>query len=280
MLSGSEPEDRVQGVLVGGDGPRSRVGVLVLAGSSGRVDVVRARSFADLGAVALAQRWFGGSGQASGICEIPVEEFVRGVDLLVDAGASRVVVVGVSKGAEGALHLAVVDDRVDGVVALSPSSVSWANLGPGLDGQVTPARSSWSWCGQPLPFVPYDPAWVDPDPPVSYRALYESSMVVFADRVGVASIPVERARAEIVAVAGGDDLMWPSLLFAQQLEARRGAVGFELLVGSDAGHRITFPGETAALDRAAVYAYGGSQAADEALGAVAWRAALRLAHLG
>jgi len=264
---------------VGADGLRSRVGVLVVAGSSGRVDVVRAQRFAQLGAVALAQQWFGGSGQASGICEIPVEEFVRGVDLLVEAGASRVVVVGVSRGAEGALHLAVVDDRVDGVVALSPSSVSWANVGPGLDGQMTPARSSWSWCGEPIPFVPYDPAWVDPDPPVSYRALYESSLVVFAERVGVASIPIERARAEIVAVAGGDDQMWPSLLFAQQLEARRGGVGFELIVGKDAGHRITFPGEAAAPDRAAVYAYGGSQAADDALGGVAWRAALRLAHL-
>ena len=93
-----------------------------------------------LEAVALAQRWFGGSGQASGICEIPVEEFVRGVDLLVDAGASRVVVVGVSKGAEGALHLAVVDDRVDGVVALSPSSVSCANLGRCAACRRTPRR--------------------------------------------------------------------------------------------------------------------------------------------
>jgi hypothetical protein len=138
VLSGSGSASRVQGVLVGADGLRSRVGVLVLAGSSGRVDVERARSFAQLGAVALAQRWFGGSGQAKGICEIPLEEFVRGVDLLVEAGASRVVVVGASKGAEG---------------------------------------------------------------------------------------------------------------------------------------------ETAAPDRAAVYAYGGSQAADEALGGVAWRAALRLAHL-
>jgi hypothetical protein len=187
--------------------------------------------------------------------------------------------VGASKGAEGALHLSVVDDRVDGVVAVSPSSVSWANVGVGLDGEMTPARSSWSWCGEPLPFVPYDPAWVDPDPPVSYRALYESSLVVFADRVAEASIPVERAQAKIVAVAGGDDQMWPALLFAEHLEARRGGVEFELIVGKDAGHRITFPGETAAPDRAAVYAYGGSQAADEALGGVAWRAALRLAHL-
>jgi S-formylglutathione hydrolase FrmB len=62
------------------------------------------------------------------------------VDLLVDAGASRVVVVGVSKGAEGALHLAVVDDRVDGVVALSPSSVSWANLGRCAACRRTPRR--------------------------------------------------------------------------------------------------------------------------------------------
>ena len=89
---------------------------------------------------------------------------------------------------------------------------------------------------------------------------------------------MERAQAKIVAVAGGDDQMWPSVLFAQHLEARRAGVGF-LIVGKYAGHRITFPGETAAPDRAAVYAYGGSQAADEELGAVAWRAALRLAHL-
>jgi hypothetical protein len=102
---------------------------------------------------------------------------------------------------------------------------------------------------------------------------------VFADRVADASIPVERARAKIVAVAGSDDQMWPSLLFAQHLEARRGGVEFELIVGDDAGHRITFPGETSAPDRAALYAYGGLPAADEALGAVAWRAALRLAQL-
>jgi hypothetical protein len=57
VLSGSEPGDRVQGVLVGGDdGLRSRVGVLVLAGSSGRVDVVRARSFAVWGLL----RWRSG----------------------------------------------------------------------------------------------------------------------------------------------------------------------------------------------------------------------------
>lgn len=39
------------------------VGVLVLAGSSGRLDVGRADVLAAAGATALAVRWFGGEGQ-------------------------------------------------------------------------------------------------------------------------------------------------------------------------------------------------------------------------
>src|SRR2546427_9775676 len=56
VLSGSESASRVQGGLVGPDELRSRVGVLVLAGPSGRVVVLRASSFAQLGAVRLAPR--------------------------------------------------------------------------------------------------------------------------------------------------------------------------------------------------------------------------------
>ena len=55
VLAGSESTSRIQGVLVGADGLRSRVGVLVLAGSSGRVDVVRARR-------RLTKRWEGSRG--------------------------------------------------------------------------------------------------------------------------------------------------------------------------------------------------------------------------
>jgi len=54
------------------------------------------------------------------------------------------------------------------------------------------------------------------------------------------------------------------------------------ILGLPVGTEMTYPQASRlfyAPDRAAVYAYGGSQAADEALGGVAWRAALRLAHL-
>lgn len=67
----------VQGALLRPQDP-SGLGVMVLTGSSGRVDVDRARMFAERGAVALAQRWWGGEGQAGGTNRIPLEVFVRG----------------------------------------------------------------------------------------------------------------------------------------------------------------------------------------------------------
>src|SRR2546430_5626801 len=46
--------------------------------------------------------------------------------------------------------------RVRVVAAISPSSVVWANAGPGIDGVAWPQRSSWTRGGVPLPFIKYD----------------------------------------------------------------------------------------------------------------------------
>ena len=51
------------------------IGVLTLAGSSGRIDADRARLFARYGAIAESIQWFGGVGQNAGPWEIPVELF-------------------------------------------------------------------------------------------------------------------------------------------------------------------------------------------------------------
>ncbi|WP_214411375.1 acyl-CoA thioester hydrolase/BAAT C-terminal domain-containing protein [Sphaerisporangium fuscum] len=262
-----------EGVMISprGDG---EVGVLVLAGSSGRIDVERARLLARHGAVALSIRWFGGPGQPPGICEVSLETFVTAVDLLVDAGVRRVGVVGLSKGAEAALLTAGVDPRVDAVVALSPTSMVWANVGPGLDGRTHPYRSSWTWRGEPVPFVPYDDTWspAEPEgPPTACRALYESSRARFPRAAEAAAIPIERADCELLLVAGADDQMWPSLPYAEELAARRLAVGrpARIVSSRDAGHRPRLPGESPSPE-SAKYLYGGSANADAALGTVAW----------
>jgi dienelactone hydrolase len=273
-------DGRVQGVAIGSS-RIDEVGVVVLAGSSGRVDVGRARLFAERGALAVALRWFGGPGQSPGICEIPLETFTLAVDWLVDRGVRRAGLVGVSKGAEAALLVACHDARVRSVVAIAPSSVAWGNIGPGLDGQAYPYRSSWTWRNRRLPFVPYDESWAPPagDGPVAYRSLYEQSLQTATEAAVAAAIPIERAAADVLLIAGQADAMWPSDSFAAALAERRHQAGrqIEVIRHPEAGHRPYFPGEPAPASSTDT-AYGGSSAADAALGQTAWQRVLT--HLG
>ncbi|MEU2433254.1 acyl-CoA thioester hydrolase/BAAT C-terminal domain-containing protein [Streptomyces sp. NPDC007861] len=262
-----------EGVLVTPPGG-SDIGVLVLAGSSGRIDRERARILARQGMTALSIRWFGGPGQSPGICEIPLETFVTAIDSLRANGAERIGVLGVSKGAEAAMLTAVHDPRVDVVIALSPTSRVWGNVGPGRDGVQRPWRSSWTWRGQALPFVPLDDSWTAAEPrggPVAIRGWYELSERTFAHVLPPAEIPVDTARADLLLVAGGDDAMWPSLPFAEQLARRRHASGspVRLIARHDAGHRPRLPGESP-LPASPRFLYGGTPEADALLGAAAW----------
>jgi hypothetical protein len=249
-------------------------GVVVLAGSSGRVDVARARLLAGLGAVCIALRYFGGERQPPGICEVPLEGFTRATDRLIEEGCERVAYVGTSKGAEAALLIATEDSRVRVVAALSPSSLVWANTGPGIDGVARPQRSSWTRGGVPLAFVEYDETWRPErrDGLVAYRSLYERSLQIGAANVAPATIPVENARAEIVLVAGGDDALWPSDVFAKSIAERLASAGKSatLIHHPKAGHRVLFPSET--TPRSTQHAHGGSDEADAELGRSAWGA--------
>lgn len=250
----------------------SETGVIVLSGSSGRVDTHRAALFANAGANALALRWFGGAGQSPGICEIPLETFFSATDYLVSKGCQKIIFVGTSKGAEAALLVATYDQRVNAVVAISPTSVVWGNIGPGKDGVAWPERSSWSLEGSPLGFVPAVAAWErgNRDGLISYRPLFEQSLNANPEAVQRAEIPIEKTAANVVLVAGGDDALWPSDVFARQLSRRREKYGMpvSLVVDGQAGHRILLPGESTPLST--LHAHGGSDEADARLGESAW----------
>lgn len=263
---------QLDGLLVEPEFPSNGVGILVVAGSSGRIDVERARLFARHGATALSIRWFGGRGQPPGICEIPLETFVVALDLLA-ATNDRLVIVGVSKGAEAALLVGAHDPRVNVVAAYAPSHVVWANVGPGRDGRSRPQRSSWTLAGVPLPFVPLDDAWQATDDPPAFRGLYESSLAKFASAVEAATIPVERIHGDVIVVAGEDDQVWASADHARAVARRRADHGMPttIVTHPDAGHRAIMPGErpvTSGVDMAR----GGTAVADAALGQLAWQA--------
>lgn len=259
------------GVLVQPAGGGNGTGVLVLSGSSGRVERDRARLLASGGVTAaLTYRWFGGDGQPAGIWEYPLESFAPAVGSLAEH-CDRVVLLGASKSAEAFLLYAADDPAVDAVVALAPSHVAWANVGPGPDGELRPQHSSWSRGGRPVPFVPYDDAAEPVGDPPAYAPVYAQSLRTHRDRVTAATIPVERFFGDVLLVAGGDDRVWPSAQFARAVQARRRALDLPTTVVTheSAGHRVVLPREPVATGGQRM-ARGGTEAADRALGERAW----------
>ncbi|WP_329003328.1 hypothetical protein OHA18_08625 [Kribbella sp. NBC_00709] len=225
-------------------------GVLLLHGSSGTPDADRARVLEAEGYDVLAPRW-------TVTHEVPLESFP--LDELAVRN-DRLVVMGSSWGAEAALLLGALDARVDTVVAFAPSAYVWGRL---LDDGSQ--RSAWTWQGEPLPFVPFDPDWKPEDDPPSYTGLYRLSAQTAADET---RIPVERI-GKVLLIAGGDDQVWPAVEFADEIVRRRGERPTRIVIGPEAGHRPVLPGEEpkSAGQR---MARGGTEQADRELGERAW----------
>lgn len=241
-----------------GEGP---TGVLVLSGSSGRVEEDRCRVLADAGATAASYRWYDDE-----IDLVPLESFDDALMTLHER-CDRLVVMGTSRGAEAALLLGARHPEIDAVVSVSGSGVVWAGLSSDR-----PQRSAWTSGGEPLPFVPYDDSW-EPEPgddPLELVGMYEQSLEAYADRVPAARVPVERIAGEVLLVAGGDDRLWPSLDLAEDVLRRRDAAGLPTTIVShpEAGHRLLLPGEEVPPPPRLVH--GGTPEADAELGRRAW----------
>lgn len=246
--------------------------VLLLAGSSGRIETNRAEMLAAHGARVRAIRWFGGVGQRPAPHEVPLELFVDEIDAL-RADHDRVALFGTSFGAEAALSVAAVTPA-DATVAVAPSSVVWAGA---LDGAWS---SHWTLQGAPLPFVSFDDSWQPDAHPPAYRSLYEQSLRRDREATAAARIPVERIGGEMLLVVGGDDRVWPSDTFAAEIVRTRRSAGLPTTVVAhpEAGHRLLLPGEEAAAGGIRMQR-GGSPVADAALGALAWPEIVRVLQL-
>lgn len=142
----------------------------------------------------------------------------------------------------------------------------------------TPSR----YVARCTPFVPYDDTWLPQAAgPPSYCDLYELSLKIFAARVREAAIPVERIAGRVLLTAGGDDLVWPSVLFASLVRDRRAAHGLntEVITSSSAGHRVPLPGAPTTRTRGKATSRGGTAEASAELGSRLWPALLNLLKL-
>ena len=221
-------------------GPRP--GVVALGGSEGGCPTHIARLLATEGFSCLALSYFGAAGLPGHLVEVPIdylETALRWFAERPEVHGDRVGLLGASKGAELALlAAALLPETVSAVAAYAPSSVAFAGIAFRGDGR---RRSSWSFRGAPVPFVPYPPR-ARPSLGARGLSLYPLYRAALDDTeaVAAAAIPIERAEASILLIAGGRDRMWPSSAMADMLEARLTAAGKNdqvvQLRFDDAGH--------------------------------------------
>lgn len=234
-------EDGVVGrlALPAGDGPHPAV--LLVGGSEGGVDseLSNAALLASRGFAALTLGYFGAPGLPDQLVEIPLETFAAGRRWLGEHPAvdpDRVGVLCISRGTEGVLSAAarLPDLSFGGIVAISPSQVSWTAMGD--DGTLA-GVPSWTLGGEPVPHLDVDDAVMmeqavkdalrhrgrnDPHHPHvlhltrSYAAALDDEAAVQA-----AAIPVEAIDAPLLLLSGSDDQVWPSGPMAEAILARR-----------------------------------------------------------
>lgn len=177
--------------------------------------------------------------------------------------------LGASKGSEFALIAASRYDWIDAVVAYTPTDVVWEGWGlETVEAQGT--RSSFSFEGQPLPFMPYrgfiegllaGPGKAD------LRAIHANGRADNPQKQAEARIPVEAYAGPLILIAGERDAQWDSASAARAIVAARDAAGRETtsLIYPEAGHDLVGDGGPRESPLS-----GGSAEADAAARADAW----------
>jgi putative peptide zinc metalloprotease protein len=229
-------------------------GVLVLGGSDGGQPDHAAALLAAHGFAVLALTYFGAEDLPPRLHNVDLGYLTAALDWLTgqpEVRAGPVGVAGLSRGAELALQVASMDDRVGAVVAGSPSSVRQ----PGLTRKFTDYRQpAWVASGAALPFLPgrftardalsFMAVWLL-GRPLRLSRNFSRSLGRDAGAVARATIEVERIRGPVLLISGSDDQLWPSAEFARRALARLHQHGHpypdEWLNYPDAGHFACFP---------------------------------------
>lgn len=203
------------GTLVVPNSTRAYPGILRLGGGEGGIAVSDAETIASEGYAVLAIAYFGMEGLPANLQEVPLEYFGKAIKWMKSSphiDATKLATIGISRGSTLALLLPTIYDDFDAVVAIAPSHVIWQSHYLNWDRYAV--RSSLSYRGKALPFVPYDfsnkaaSAACNSETSVCV-GMYEHSLDQ-RERVRSALIPVERIKAPVLLFSGKDDSLWPS----------------------------------------------------------------------
>ncbi len=221
------------------------------AKARGRAAIFASNGFATLAINYFAYPYEGIGGVPTSHIETPIEMVEKARQWLSkrpDVDLDRVSLYGVSKGAEFACVAATKYDWIESVIAVVPCDIVWA--GYGEEFLNSEQKSSWSFDGKPLAFVPLFP--FDPRKTGLYRTnteRYSRSRKFYRDSVAGARIPIEKSSARLLLLASDRDEVWASGEMARNLVERFVDAGkpgqVSVRIFPLAGHQIagtgTFP---------------------------------------
>ena len=176
--------------------------------------------------------------------EIPLEYFEKAFRWLKNqpqVNPNKIIVMGASRNAELALILAsYYPELVEGVIAYSPSSVSWSNTVLPFNSDLM--KPSWTFENKPIPYIPMDKLQGGNQEMIETLNYWKQGLT---DTVAVkkASIQVEKINGSILLFSGLDDNVWPSAMMSDQIEARLKNSSFKYEIQNiqykNAGHLIS-----------------------------------------
>ncbi len=223
LFDGFKPQeihqDGFQGNYYAQNEAKNQVAVILLGG--GQWGDYWGRQFAQNGYVGLSLPYTRKEGLPTLPEEIPLEYFENALKWLGKQEAvnpSKILVMGASRNAELALVLAsVMPQKINGVVAYAPSSVSWSNTV--LPFNSDELKPSWTYKGVDIPYIPMEKISPNTSSEINTLAYWKSGLQNLEEHEK-ASIRVENINGPILLFSGKEDGVWPSVEMANEIESR------------------------------------------------------------
>ncbi len=202
------------------------------------------QEFARANYVSLSLPYYRQEGLPELMEEIPLEYVKKAISWLKEqpeVNPNKIIVMGASRNAELALLVAsYYPETIHGVIAYSPSSVSWSNTV--LPFNSDSIKPSWTFEHNPVPFIPMEKLKGGESDTIE-TLTYWMEALLDSNVVNKASIQVEHIGGPILLFSGLEDEVWPSAMMSDMIENRINNGPFNVDVENikyeNAGHLIS-----------------------------------------
>ena len=236
----------IKGNLYAPAEPGNYPAVMLLSGSDGGNESHAASFLAGKGYLALSLSYFNDEELNENLEKVDLAYFKRAADYLSDHHKSngKVNLVGYSKGAELALLTGSTFNCFQSIVAGAASNY----ITSGMKGGIFAPVPGWTLDGEALPYLkmkfPVSFMFSTIKNYIRKRPMYFLEIwkkSLSRKNVSEYKISVDKIDAPLLIISGGDDKLWPSANFNEEIQKERNNENDVYLSYKKAGHFISFP---------------------------------------